>query len=209
MSGYNRIYSASSQLLLEKRRTYLRSYVKLIAVFSSRHKASLQSKESELNRVLSAQLSHLEATVQEEAELQILLAEFLAVLNLNHLSRINENCFTMWIKNRAGDGSVVKILMKVLPETCVNCDLSAVLLESCISAYFQNRGGNSSEATWKVVVETLVPYPPRLTELEHVLVSRGCVLTLHALLEQRALKSTDPINLMNLALTWLEELKIR
>lgn len=195
--------------MLDKRRAYIRSYVKLIAVFSSRHKASIQSKEPDLNRVLSAQLSHLEATVQDRAELQILLTELLGVLNLNDLNRANENCFTLWIKNRAGDGAVISAFLKVLPEACANCDLTAVLLESCITAYFQNRGANSSEPSWNELIDTLTTYPPRLTELEHILVSRGCVLTLHILLEQRALKSTDPVTLMNLALTWLEEIKIR
>lgn len=209
MSGYNRIYATSSQILIEKRRTFLRSYAKLIAVYSSRHKASLQSKEPDLNRVLSAQLSHLETTVQDEAELQILFTEFLAVLNLNLLNKINENCFTVWIRNRAGDSSVIKTLLKVLPEACLNCDLTAVLLESCIIAYFHNRSSDSTKATWKEVIDTIVVYPPRLTELEHMLVLRGCVLTLHAILEQRAKKSTDPINLMNLALSWLEQIKIR
>lgn len=195
--------------MLEKRRTFLRTYIKLIAVFSSRNKTALQSKEAELNRVLSAQLSHLEATVQEQAELQILLIEFLAVLNLNHLKKINENCFTMWIKNRAGDGVIVKALLNVLPHACAGCDLVAVLLECCISAYFYNRGGNCGEGVWKEVVAMLVVYPPRLMELERALVAHGCVLTLHALLEQRALKSTDPVNLMSVALQWLEEIKIR
>lgn len=208
VSGYNRFYPTTSQLLLEKRRTFLRAYIKLIAVFSSRHKTALQSKEAELNRVLSAQLSHLEATVQEQAELQILLIEFLAVLNLNHLKKINANCFTIWIKNRAGDGVVIKALLNVLPHTCADCDLVAVLLECCISAYFHNRGGNCGEGVWKEVVDTLVMYPPRLMEMERALVAQGCVLTLHTLLEQRALKSTDPINLMSLALKWLEEIKI-
>lgn len=196
-------------MLLEKRRTYLRSYVKLIAVFSSRNKASLQSTEKDLNRALSAQLSHLEAIVQEEAELQILLTEFLAVLNLSQMNKINENCFTVWIKNRAGDSAILKAFLKVLTETCVNCDLTAVLLESCILAYFQNRGATSDKPSWKEIIEILVVCPRQLTELEHALVSRGCAMTLHAFLKQRALKSTDPINVMNIALTWLEGLKIR
>lgn len=187
----------------------MRSYVKLIAVFSSRHKASIQTKENDLNRVISAQLSHLEATVQEEAELQILLSDLLAVLNHSHIAKTNETCFTLWLKNRAGDGAVIRAFLKVLPEACVNCDLTAVLLESCIVAYFQNRSANSSEPSWQEVIDTLVPYPPRLVELERVLVSRGCVLTLHVLLKQRMMKSSDPLNLMNLALSWLQQLKIR
>lgn len=209
VSGYSRIVASSSESLLEKRRTYLRTFVKLIAVFSSRHKASLQSKESDFNRVLSAQLTHLEATVEEEAELQILLTELLAVLNLSHLDKINENCLTLWIKNRTGDGLMIKTFIKILPEVCVNCDLAAVLLESCITAYFENRSSSFPGASWTEITEILNPYPPRLTELERVLVSRACVLTLHALLEQRALKHLDPIDIMQTALNWLEEIKIR
>lgn len=209
VSGYNRIYTSASETLLEKRRIYLRGYVKLIAIFCSRYKTSIQSKETDLNRVLSAQLSHLEATVEDEAELQILLTELLGVLNLNHLNKINENCFILWIKNRAGDGLVIGAFLKVLPEVCINCDLTAVLLENCIAAYFQNRSAASFEPSWREVIENLIPYPPRLTELERVLVSRGCILTLHALLEQRALKSADPLSLMNLTLKWLEDIKIR
>lgn len=195
-------------MLLEKRRTFLRSYVKLIAVFSSRNKASLQSKEADLNRALSAQLSHLESTVHEKAELQILSLEFLAILNLSQLNKINQNCFTMWISNRAGDGAIIKTFIKVLSEACENCDLTAVLLETCIESYFQNRA-NSDEPTWKEIIETLIVHPIRVTELERALVSQGCVLTLHTILEQRASKFADPINLTHIALTWLEEIKIR
>lgn len=208
-SGYSKAFASVSQALLEKRRTFIRSYVKLIAVFSSRHKASIHSKEADLNRVISTQLGHLEVTVQDEAEMQILLAEFLSVLNLNDLSKINETCFTLWIRNQAGDGAVIRAFLKVLPEACVNCDLTAVLLESCITSYFQNRSANVGEPLWKEIVEVLKPYPPRLTELEHVLVCRGCVLTLHVLLEQRAIKSADPLSVMNIAQRWLEEIKVR
>lgn len=209
MSSYNRAQMNVSQELLEKRRTFIRSCVKLLAVYSSRHKTSIHSKETELNYVLTAQLNHLRSTVRDAAELQILLSEFLGVLNVDHLTKICENCFTLWLKNTSGDEAIIGAMLKSLCETCTNCDLVAALLEVCISTYFLNRGSNFTEPSWGEIASLLVPYPPRLTELERVVVSRGYVLTLHVLLQQKSSGSADPIALMNIALQWLEMIKIR
>lgn len=126
--------------LLQKRHIFVRSYLKLLAVYTSRHKASIQSKENEIMFVINSQLNHMEAVVHEQDEMEIILGEMLCTLNFTSINNVAEKCFSTWMSSRMGDEMVIKILLKVLTRNVTDCDIVGKILENMVSTYFFNRG---------------------------------------------------------------------
>lgn len=114
--------------------------MKLISIYTTRHKSSIQSKENELVFVINSQLSHMESVVKDEEEMQAILEEQLCVLNITGISKIAEKCYTIWIGGRLGDGMIIKCLLNTLPRSVGNNEIVASLLEAVVNVYFQNRG---------------------------------------------------------------------
>lgn len=125
---------------MQKRHIFIRGYVKLFSVCSSRYKSVMQSKESVLINVINSLLDHVESVVQDENELTDILGEVLVLLNVTNINNIILKCFTSWINNRSGSGIVVKGLLRTLAISVTDCDIVSVLLEATLSVYFHNRG---------------------------------------------------------------------
>lgn len=82
----------------------------------------------------------MEAVVRDEQEMQAILEEQLCALNIGGISKIAEKCCTIWIGGRLGDGMIIKCLLNALPKCVGDNEIVAPLLESVVTAYFQNRG---------------------------------------------------------------------
>lgn len=126
--------------LLKKRHVFTRSYVKLIAMFTNKHKALIPSKENELTSVLNAQLAHLESIVHTTEEFNVMLTTYLEVLNLQPIIVPATKCFEQWVSSKSGDSLVVKSILQTLSSTVTDHNAAVTVFEATLNSYFVNNG---------------------------------------------------------------------
>lgn len=123
-----------------KRLIYVKTYIKLLSVYTNRHRNTVAQKEQDIYIVISRQLNDLENVVDTEDEMIALLRELLCFLNITNVSGAAFKAFSKWIEMKPGNGIIVKSLLKSLGVAVKDSDLLAELLEITINSYFVNIG---------------------------------------------------------------------
>ncbi|CAG9823224.1 unnamed protein product [Phaedon cochleariae] len=193
---------------LPRRLIYVKTYTKLLSVYSNRHKNNVQRKEQEIFVLVSRQLNDLECVVEQAEEMTVLLAELEGILNIDNIELIALKSFTKWIENKTGNGIIVSSLLKSLGMAVRDPGILAELLEVTITSYFMNTISDEFEPTWREVSGLLTVLASKQTELERALLSKGCLLTLNAIFVQRISNCNDVGALLNLCLDWMVNTKI-
>lgn len=137
---YDRLIDYKSTNQLKKRHIFVRSYVKLIVVFSSKYKSTINSRDLELNNIITYQLNYLEQIVEDLEEFKVLLSEFFEILNQSIINRMVIRSFEDWLSNKSSHGLVIKAVLQSLSTAVCDTDISAVLYETVINSYFNNNG---------------------------------------------------------------------
>uniref|UniRef100_A0A1Y1N595 Ectopic P granules protein 5 homolog n=2 Tax=Photinus pyralis TaxID=7054 RepID=A0A1Y1N595_PHOPY len=205
---YHESYEHASDNVFLKQHIFIRSFVKLISVLCSKHKAIAVAKTEQLNSVISASLLHLETVIRREEALVIVLEDMVGILNIDLISNGATQCFERWLSTKTSESIILKAMLHVLPSSVNNSEVVASLVESAVFRCFFNIDHNNFVSPWKYLVKYLRPYPPKQLELEKCLVAKGKLLTLHVLLLQKTATCTDSTLLLNTILRWLEELKL-
>ncbi|KAF2894637.1 hypothetical protein ILUMI_11535 [Ignelater luminosus] len=209
VAHYHKIVDDSAPSnLVQKRHIYVRSYVKLLCVLASKHKLLVPSKINQLNFVITSNLNHMEAVVKSEEELNVVLNEMLGLLNIDNVKKSATSCFEQWIISKHADSEILKAFLRTLAVSVTDNDVVATLYECAVQTYFFNSASQNAVKSWKNLANLIKPYPPKLNELEQVLIAQGKLLALHALLVQKVATCADSLALLNQILHWLENIKI-
>ncbi|KAK9711668.1 hypothetical protein QE152_g25341 [Popillia japonica] len=203
-------YTKTSQLStdsFEKRHIYIRSYVKLIAVYTSRNKNSLVSKEKNFQHLITNQLKYLER-YRNQQELNLLFETFLEILNIKNISEIAQKTLEEYITNKSKDAILMNAILNGLGHTVCDIEVAANIYESTLLSYFANEVVQNKTVTWKNVISLTTFNVSKHVDLENILVKKGCVLTLHAYVMQRIEKALDYKNLINSCLDWIRNIKM-
>ncbi|KAJ8949813.1 hypothetical protein NQ318_000511, partial [Aromia moschata] len=208
VSGYIKPVASPSTNLLYKRQIYIKTYIKLLSVYSSRNKNNLVHKGQEIYHAVSRQLNDLECIVTSEEEMMVLMKELLCILNIDKTSSASFKAFCKWIENKPGNGLIVRCLLKTLGTAVNDHDMLAALLELTLTSYFCNMVSEEFQPTWREVGELLNILVSKQNELEQVILSKGSLLTLNAIFIQRISKCMDTESLVNLCLDWMVNVKI-
>lgn len=123
-----------------KRLIYLRTFIKLLSVYSSKFKSNLPSREVEISNVILRQLNDIEVVVQNQDEMTVIIGELLFILNITNLSNISNKAFTQWIKNKSGESYIITSILKTIGVSVSELDVLADILETTLNGYFQNSG---------------------------------------------------------------------
>lgn len=123
----------------EKRHIYIRSYVKLIAVYTSRNKNSLVSKEKNFQHLITNQLKYLER-YRNQQELNLLFETFLEILNIKNISEIAQKTLEEYITNKSKDAILMNAILNGLGHTVCDIEVAANIYESTLLSYFANEG---------------------------------------------------------------------
>ncbi|CAH0560105.1 unnamed protein product [Brassicogethes aeneus] len=205
VSGCNRSLPSDGKEVLIKRLIFIRTFIKLLSVYSSKHKSHVPSKESEISSVITRQLNEIEIiSTSPEDQIEI-ISEMLHILNITNLSHIGSKAFMTWIKNKSGDSNTLECLLKSAGVAVNDLNTLGDILETLLTSYFQNTAG---EPSWKYIGENINILPSKLSELEQLLLEKGCILSLNAILVQRMAKYNDAEALLNTTLNWLMNIKI-
>lgn len=137
---YDKPLSAPSTESMYKRLIYVKTYIKLLSVYTNRHRNTVAQKEPEIYIVISRQLNEVENVVDNEEEMLSLLTELLCILNISNVSSPAFKAFTKWIETKPGNGMIVKSLLKALGSSVKESDILADLLEITLNTYFMNMG---------------------------------------------------------------------
>lgn len=137
---YDRLIDYKSTNQMKKRHLYIRSYIKLIAIYGSRYKATINSKELELNNLIYYQLNYMEQVVENIDELKVLLSEFFELLNQSIINKMAIKSFVQWISNKPSHGSAIKAVLQTLALSVCDTEMSATLFETTMNSYFNNNG---------------------------------------------------------------------
>lgn len=137
---YDRIIDYKSSNQIKKRHLYVRSYIKLIAMYASRYKATVNSKETDFNNLISYQLNYIEQVVENVDELKVLLSEFFEILNQSIINKMAIKTFVDWISNKSSHGNEIKAVLQILASSVCDMGISATLFETTINSYFNNNG---------------------------------------------------------------------
>ncbi|KAK9871044.1 hypothetical protein WA026_010002 [Henosepilachna vigintioctopunctata] len=208
VSGYNEVVTAyEGRESLNKRYIYVRSYVKLMSVFASRHKLTVPSREKEIYAVINNQVKHLEIVVKSDEELNLIIQEFLNILNIPGIGHLGLKCICQWISTKSGNDIVIALLLQISSQVVSNYEYVASLYELAIESYFQNVN-EQYEPSWRHIAESSKIVSMKQIELEQVLVNKGSILTLHAILLRKVSLCSDYNMLMNQCLDWLSSIKI-
>lgn len=123
-----------------KRLIYVKTYIKLLSVYATRHRNTIPQKEQDIHIVIARQLNDLENVVDSEEEMVSLLGELLCILNINNINELAVKAFSKWIETKPGNGIIVRALLKTLGVAIKDTDMLAELLEITINSYFMNIG---------------------------------------------------------------------
>lgn len=208
VSGYDKKMEVCQISTINKRTTFVKSYVKLLSVFSSRHKTVALQRKDELASMIQNQLLHLDKIVSTDEERETLLIEFLQILNINNANDVALKCISQWIAGKSGNAATIKIILQVAGKIIVNSEYLAGIFELAIMNYFQNNVDGAYNPDWLEITNNLNVQSSRQTELESVLLNKGCVLTLNTILLQRMKTQTNHEVLLNHCIQWIENLKI-
>lgn len=141
MSGYHKLLLDDTRDdLKQKRLIFLKSYLKIISVYTQRHKSALSLKENEIKTVIFNNLNHLEQITKTQEEFNVLLMEMLHLLDIKSISHCSLKCFETWMTNKLGNGFVIKGLLGNLGISISNNVAISVLLENALGIYFCNNG---------------------------------------------------------------------
>ncbi|XP_017775624.1 PREDICTED: ectopic P granules protein 5 homolog [Nicrophorus vespilloides] len=193
------------QKVREKRHIFVRSYMKLVVVFTNRYKNIIPTKEVDLVNVIKSQLNDMENIVNVEEDMNLILSEILAVLNQSCLKKFMIECFIQWIASREGDAMAIKSTLMVLGHSVMDPEIVSILYESCIHTYFENNVSNMDKTSWKELSKCLKFNTLKQSVLTDVLIVNGSIFTMHVLLLQK-IDSSKP--LLNLSLQWLQSIKV-
>lgn len=138
VSGYTKPEQNPSSEIVTKRLIYIRSYVRLISVYTSKYKNCVTAKEKELYPVISRLLSDLDSFVVTEEEYIILLQDVLHVLNINLIRFISLKVFKQWISKQYGDQIALRSVLIGLGKIVQDEEILAELVETAINSYFKN-----------------------------------------------------------------------
>lgn len=138
ISGYTVIVGKENPNILNKRYIYVRSFVKLISVYTSRNKLVIPSKEREICAVIDAEIEHMESVVESKEELVVILSELLQVLNVNALGDMSLKCVTRWISKKNGNDPAIETLLGVSDKAVKNYEYIGKIYELALECYFQN-----------------------------------------------------------------------
>lgn len=119
---------------------FVRSYVKLVAVYTSKYKATIAAKEANLNNLISYQLNYMEQIVEDIDELKTLLSELFEILNQSIINKMVIKSFIDWISNKHSHGREIKAILQNLACSVCDMELAATLYETTLNSYFNNNG---------------------------------------------------------------------
>lgn len=145
--------------------------------------------------------------MQNLEEFNVLLSTFLEILNQQAIASVGTKCFDYWISTKSGDSLAVKSILQTSSMVVADQEIVSAILEVTLNSYFCNK--SEEEVSWSEASSLLRAYPPKQTELEQMLVSKGCVLTLHGFLMSKMTSSMDSKALLNTSIDWLQNIKIR
>lgn len=145
VAKYDKKLTQRSPNFMQRRHIFVRSYIKLVAVFTSKHKALIATKGSDFNLVIATQLNHMEEVVQTQEELNVILAEYFEILNQAIINQSAIKCFEQWLSTKPNDGIVIKSILHTLNTSVCNTEIVAVLFEATLNAYFVNN------SRWRVI----------------------------------------------------------
>lgn len=114
--------------------------MKLVAVFASRYKSTVNSKELDTINLVIYQLNYLEQIVENLDEFKALLSEFFEILNQSIINRMVLKSFEEWLSNKPSHGLVIKAVLQTLSEAVCDTEISATLFETTLNSYFNNNG---------------------------------------------------------------------
>lgn len=126
--------------MVNKRLIFIRSYVRLVSVYTSKYKAKVATKEQELFPVISRLLSDLDSYVVSEGEYIILLQDILHVLNISAIRFISAKVFSQWIEKQYGDQIQLRAVLGSLGKIVADEEILTELMEDAIMNYFKNSG---------------------------------------------------------------------
>ncbi|KAG5874036.1 hypothetical protein JTB14_007998 [Gonioctena quinquepunctata] len=208
VAAYNSQTPVMPNDTLPKRLIYVKSYTKLLSVYTNRNKNNISRKEQDITLIISRQLNDLEYAVNTEEEMILLLRELVCVLNIDNINKASLRAFTKWIENKPGDGIIVRSMLKTLGTAVKDYEILADIFEVTINSYFVNIVSEEFEPSWREVSELLNILVSKQTELEQAILNKGCLLTLNAIFVQRISKYSDTEALLNLCLDWMMNIKI-
>nr|CAH7757239.1 unnamed protein product [Callosobruchus chinensis] len=192
---------------LNKRLIFLKTYIKLLSVYVNRHRTNISRKEQEIYTLIARLFNELEYTTASEDDMTALLKELLCVLNIEDIRGPALNAVSKWAEGKCGDTITVRSLLKSLGIAVKNYESLAEVLEVTVNSYFANAVTNEFEPTWTEISSLLNLSVTRQSELEQVLLAKGSILTLNAILLQRVSKGIDNEALMKQCLDWLCNIK--
>ncbi|KAF7282452.1 hypothetical protein GWI33_002679 [Rhynchophorus ferrugineus] len=210
VSGLNKSWVSLNPSLEQKRLIFVKSNIKMLSVYVSRHRNLLGSRQRELHTVIIEYLNNVETIVTTDDEMHNLLKELVCIVNISDISTLASNTFIQWIQNKPGNGMVIKNLLKCLGTNVTDCDCLADLCELTITCYFCNTVSqeNFHEPSWSEIIELMRFENSKSAELEKVLRSKGAFLTLNVILLQRVTRKVDSEMLFLYCLDWMEDIKI-
>ncbi|XP_050307718.1 ectopic P granules protein 5 homolog [Anthonomus grandis grandis] len=210
VSGYNNTWTELSPDLMRKRQIYVKSHLKLLSVFVSKHKQMRSLNEENVCRIVNKYLHDFDTVVTSSEEMEVLLKEILSVINVAEISTISFKVVQKWIENKTS-GAVINALLKTIGSSVVDYKYLAVLCELTLTSYF-NRNvieNTLDEPTWKVATELTEITAMKPIELEQVLIEEGAILTLNVILLQRLQRNSYREGLLNHYIGCVEKIKIR
>lgn len=140
VSNYDKPLNEPVSDVMYKRLIFVKTQIKLLTVYTSRHKNSLAHKQQEIYLLISRQLNDLEFVVTSEEEMTVLLKELLCILNIDNINNISLKAFSKWIENKPGNGIVVRCLLKTLGMAVTDHEILSELFEVTLNSYFCNIG---------------------------------------------------------------------
>ncbi|CAH1956914.1 unnamed protein product [Acanthoscelides obtectus] len=192
---------------LNKRLIFVKTYVKLLSVYINRHRTNVPRKGQEIYTLITKQLNELEYTTASEENMTALLTELLCVLNIDDIKEPALKAVSKWAGAKCGDTITIRSLLKSLGIAVKNYENLAEVLEATICSYFVNAVTNEFEPSWAEVSSLLNLSVTRQSELEQMLLVKGAILTLNAILLQRISKGVDNEAVIKQTLDWLCNMK--
>lgn len=86
---------------------------------------------------------------------------------------------------------------------------SALLILYCNLSRLRFTVIQNKVMSWKNVISVITFNVSKQTDLENILVKKGCVLTLHAYIMQKTEKALDYKHLISSCLNWMRNIKMK